>query len=165
MPQDQSQLWHLLALLAELKQGGLACCWLHKLRNPIEHAPVLLCHANLGVGLQVVRGTSRHNAITGDGCSIIARDPLVVLLLGLRGGSCGSGSLCLSLRLRCLSLRLELTVLAYMVIGMLVVALRPLARVVLLLLREEVLHLLHLSCGRRVGLGIIVRIGAVDGYK
>ena len=69
-----------------------------------------------------------------------------MLLLGLRCGCCGSGSLCLSLRLRRLCLRLELTVLGYMVIGMLVVTLRPLARVVLLLLlREEVLHLLHLS--------------------
>jgi hypothetical protein len=132
MPQDQSQLWHLLALLAELKQGGLACCWLHKLRNPIEHTPVLLRHANLRVRLQIVRGTARHDAVAGDSCPIVARDPLVVLLLRLR------------LRLRRLSLRLELTVLAYLVIGVLVVALRPLARVVLLLLREEVLHLLHL---------------------
>jgi hypothetical protein len=148
MPQDQSQLWHLLALLAELKQGGLACCWLHKLRNPIEHTPVLLRHANLRVRLQIVRGTARHDAVAGDSCPIVARDPLVVLLLGLCSGSGGGGGLCLSLRLRLrlrrLSLRLELTVLAYMVIGVLVVALRPLARVVLLLLREEVLHLLHL---------------------
>lgn len=148
MPQDQSKLWDLLALLAELKQGGLACRWLHKLRDPIEHTPILLRHANLGVRLQIIRGTSRDDAIARDSGPAVARDPLVVLLLGLRSGGGGGGSLCLSLRLRLcrLSLRLELTVLAYMVIGVLVVALRPLARVVLLLLREEVLlHLLHLS--------------------
>jgi hypothetical protein len=72
-----------------------------------------------------------------------------MLLLGLRGGGSGGSSLCLGLRLRRLCLRLELAVLGYMVVGMLVVTLRPLARVVLLLLlllllREEVLHLLHL---------------------
>jgi hypothetical protein len=156
VPQNQSKLRYLLALLAELKQGGLACCWLHKLRNPVQYAPVLLCHANLGVRLQVVRGTSRHNAVTGHGRPIIARDPLVVLLLGLRGGGSGSGSLSLSLRLSRLRLRLELTVLGYMMVGMLVVALRPLARVVLLLLREEVLHLLHLSRGRRFWVGCLL---------
>ena len=59
-----------------------------------------------------------------------------MLLLGLCGSSGGGGGLCLNLRLRRLSL--QLTVLGYMVIGVLVVALRPLARVVLLLLREVV---------------------------
>ena len=77
-----------------------------------------------------------------------------MLLLSLRGGCCGSGSL--GLGLRRLSLRLKLAVLGYMVVGMLVVALRPLARVVLLLLREEVLHLLHLSL-RSPGLGWVLR--------
>jgi hypothetical protein len=63
-----------------------------------------------------------------------------VLLLGL-GGSGGRGG-CLSLRLSLRSLSLELSVLGYMMIGVLVVALRPLTRVLLLLVREEVLHLL-----------------------
>ena len=147
MPEDQSQLGHLLALLAQFQQGRLARCGLHKLRNPIEHAPVLLCHAHLRVGLHVVRRAARHDAVAGDSRSIVARDPLVVLLLGLCGSSGGGGGLCLHLRLRRLSL--QLTVLGYMVIGVLVVALRPLARIVLLRLREEVLHLLHLMLRRR----------------
>lgn len=156
MPQDQSELWYLLALLAELKQGRLPCCWLHKLRDPVEHAPVLLCHADLCIRLQIVRGTSRDDAIARDSCSVVTRDPLVVLLLGLRSGGSSGSSLCLSLRLRLrrLSLRLELTVLAYMVTRVLMMTLRPLARVMLLLLREEVLHLLHLSRGCRFGLGV-----------
>ena len=147
MPEDQSQLGHLLALLAQLQQGRLARCGLHKLRNPVEHAPVLLRHADIRVGLHVVRRAARHDAIAGDSCSIVARDPLVVLLLGLCGSSGGGGGLCLSLRLHRLSL--QLTVLGYMVVGVLVVALRPLARIVLLRLREEVLHLLHLLLRRR----------------
>jgi hypothetical protein len=148
MPEDQSQLGHLLALLAQLQQGRLARCGLHKLRNPVEHAPVLFRHADIRVGLHVVRRAARHDAIAGDSCSIVARDPLVVLLLGLCGSSSGGGGLCLRLHLRRLSL--HLTVLGYMVIGVLVVALRPLARIVLLrLLREEVLHLLHWSLRRR----------------
>jgi hypothetical protein len=74
-----------------------------------------------------------------------------VLLLGLCGSGSGGRGLCLSLRLRGLSL--QLTVLGYMVIGVLVVALRPLARIVLLRLREEVLHLLHLLLRRRGWVG------------
>lgn len=58
-----------------------------------------------------------------------------MLLLGSSSG--GSGSLGLGLGLR---LRLELAVLGYMVMGLLVVALGPLARV-RLLVREDVLHL------------------------
>jgi hypothetical protein len=50
--------------------------------------------------------------------------------------------LCLRLRL-CLCLYLKLSVLAYMMMRLLVVALGPLARV-LLLVREDVLHLLLL---------------------
>ena len=153
MPENQGKLGHLLALLAQLQQSRLARGWLHELRNPIEYAPVLFRHADLGVGLHVVRGAAGYDAVAGDSCPIVARDPLVVLLLGLRGGSGGSGSLRLSLRRLRLGLRLELTVLGYMVVWVLVVALRPLARVVLLLLREEVLHLLHLSLGRRVWSG------------
>ena len=57
----------------------------------------------------------------------------------LLSGCCGRGG-CLRLSL-CLRLRLELlTMLSYMVMGLLVVTLGPLARV-LLLVRENMLHL------------------------
>jgi hypothetical protein len=70
--------------------------------------------------------------------AVVARDAIVVLLLG-RHGCCG-GCLCLRLSLRLRLLRLELTVLAYMVVRLLVMTLGPLARV-LLLVREDMLHL------------------------
>jgi hypothetical protein len=68
-----------------------------------------------------------------------------VLLLG-RGGGCGGClSLCLCLRLR-LRLCLELTMLGYMMVWLLVVSLGPLARI-LLLVREDMLHLLLILAG------------------
>lgn len=158
MPEYQSKLWYLFALLAQLQQGRFACSRLHELRDPVKHTPVLLSHANLGVRLYVVRGAAGHDAVAGDSCSVVARDTLVVLLLGLCGGGGGGGSLRLSLRLRGLRLRLKLAMLSYMVVGVLMVTLRPLARVVLrlLLLREVVLHLLHLS-RRSMGLSSVLR--------
>ena len=138
MPKDQRQLWDLLSLLAKLEEGRLAGGRLHQLRDPVEDAPVLLRHPDIGVRLEVVGRAAWDDAIALDRRPVVARDPVVVLLLGLGGSGGGSGSL--SLRLR--SLRLELSMLGYMVVGVLVVALRPLTRVLLLLVREEVLHLL-----------------------
>jgi hypothetical protein len=140
MPENQCQLWDLLPLLAKLKEGRFAGGRLHQLRDPVEDAPVLLRHADIGVRLDVVGRTARDDAVALDRCPVVARDPVVVLLLGL-GGSGGRGGR-LSLRLSLRSLSLKLSVLGYMMIGVLVVALRPLTRVLLLLVREEVLHLL-----------------------
>ena len=147
VPENQSQLRNLFSLLTQFQESRFTRGRLHELSYPLQNAPVLLRHADIRVGLHVVRRAARHDAIAGDSCSIVARDPLVVLLLGLCGSSSGGGGLCLSLRLHRLSL--QLTVLGYMVVGVLVVALRPLARIVLLRLREEVLHLLHLLLRRR----------------
>jgi hypothetical protein len=140
VPENQCQFWYLFSLLAQLKEGRLAGGRLHQLRDPVEDAPVLLRHPNIGVRLDVVGRTAWNDSIALDRRPVVARDPVVVLLLGL-GGS-GRRGRCLSLRLSLRGLGLELSVLGYMVIGMLVVALRPLTRVLLLLVREEMLHLL-----------------------
>lgn len=120
MPEDQGKLGHLLPLLAQLQKRRLPRVRLHQLGNPLQHAPVLLGHANLAVALKVICRSSRDDAAAGHGCTVVARDAIVVLLLSLGCGLRGGSGLRLSLSLR---LRLELTVLGYMVILVLVVAL------------------------------------------
>jgi hypothetical protein len=163
VPKNQCQLWDLLPLLAQLKEGRLAGSRLHQLRDPVEDAPVLIRHANLGVRLDIVCGAARDNAVALNRRPIVARNPVVVLLLGLGGGGGGSGGLSLRLSLRGLCLSLQLTVLGYMMVGVLVVALRPLAGVLLLLVREEVLHWLLIRVRLRASRVVCRGQGGVGG--
>jgi hypothetical protein len=130
VPEYQSQLRHLFALLAQLQEGGLARCRLHELRDPVKHSLVLLCDVDVGVCLNIVGRSARDHVVARQRGSVVARDAIVVLLLGRRG-CCGC----------CLCLGLKLTVLRYMVMRLLVVRLGPLT-LVLLLVREDMLHLL-----------------------
>ena len=157
VPENQRKLGNLLALLAQLQQRCLARGGLHELRYPLEDAPVLFRHADLAC-LRVVRRTARNHVVSGETGAVVASDSAVVLLLGGGGGSSSSLGLCLCLCLclglclclrLCLRLRLELAVLGYMMVGLLVVALLPLARV-LLLMREDVLHWLRVLFSARV---------------
>jgi hypothetical protein len=137
MPKDQRQLRHLLSLLAQLQKGRFAGHRFHELRDPIQDALVFFCHANVCVRLDIVgRSARRNHVVARYGGAIVARDAIVVLLLGRRG--CSSGCLSLGLRLR---LCLKLTMLRYMMMWLLVVGLGPLA-LILLLVREDMLHLL-----------------------
>lgn len=138
VPEYQCKLRHLFSLLAQLQESGLACQWLHQLRNPVQDALVLLRHADFCVRLHIVGwAAGRDDVVARKSGAIVpgGGDAVVVLLLGCGCG--GRGCLCLGLRL-CL----ELAVLAYMVMRLLVVTLRPLAWVLLLLVREDMLHLL-----------------------
>lgn len=146
MPQDQSQLRHLFALLAQFQEGRLACGRLHELCDPVQNALVLLRHADVGVRLDVVGGPARYHVVVRHGSAVIARDAIVVLLL--RGLCCDGGSLSLSLHLTLLCLCLKLAMLlGYMVVRLLMVTLRPLSRVLLLLVREDMLHWLLILIG------------------
>jgi hypothetical protein len=139
MPEYQGQLRDLFALLAQLQQRRFARHRLHELRDPVQNALIFLRHANVCVRLNVVGRPARSDHVVArQSGAVVARDAIVVLLLG-RHGCCG-GCLCLRLSLRLRLLRLELTVLAYMVVRLLVMTLGPLARV-LLLVREDMLHL------------------------
>lgn len=60
MPQDQGQLRHLLTLLAELQQRRLARVRVQHLRDPIQHAPVLLAEVRIRPG--VGPGAPHHAA-------------------------------------------------------------------------------------------------------
>jgi hypothetical protein len=134
MPQDQGKLRHLLALLAQLEEGGLARVRLHELRNPLQDALVLLRHDGLVVvALDVVGWSPWDDASTRNRIAVVARHAREVLLL------CGRRGDRSSLRLRLMRLELALLV-AYMVGRVLLVVLRPLARV-LLLVWIDVLHL------------------------
>ena len=136
MPQNQGKLRHLLALLAQLEEGGLARVGLHKLRNPLQDALVLLRHDGLAVALDIVcRSTWNDAAARYRVAVVVASHARKVLLLrcSRRRRS--------SLRLGLLRLELGLLLVGYMVGRvLLVLVLRPLARV-LLLVRVDVLHL------------------------
>jgi hypothetical protein len=132
VPKDQCQLGHLFALLAEFQKGCLPRGRLHQVRDPLEHPPVIFRHTHFSAQLIEVRGwTARDRTSTGNGGSVAARDAIVMLLLSSRGGHGDS----LGLRLGLLMLR----VLGHMVIWVLLVAVPPLGRELLLV--EKVLHL------------------------
>ena len=131
MPEDQSELWHLLSLLAEFQKSGLSRVAVHELRDPAQDTSVLLADAVL----------SRHRSLAHVvGVQITARDvcrdATVVLLLSRGGSGSGSGSLSLSLSMRGLmGVLLDL-------MGLLLV--NPwLAMRILVLVREDVLCLQH----------------------
>ena len=133
MPQNQGKLRHLLTLLGQLQESGLARVGLHKLRNPLQDALVFLRHNSLVVALDVVGRSARNYAGTWDRGAIVGGHAVEVLLL--RGSSGDSGGL--GLCLMCLQLALLVN---YMVGLVLLVVLRPVARVLLLVL-VDVLHL------------------------
>ena len=62
MPENQSQLRYLLALLAQLQESCFASAWLHELCYPLEDASVLFRHADIG-SLDVVCRTARNDVI------------------------------------------------------------------------------------------------------
>lgn len=134
MPQDQGELWHLLALLAQLEEGRLARVGLHELRNPLQDALVLLRHDGLAIALNIVRRSTWNDATARHRVAVVASHAREVLLLR------GSRSDRSSLRLRLMRLELSLLLVGYMVGRVLLVVLRPLAGV-LLLVRVDVLHL------------------------
>ena len=133
MPQDQGKLWHLLTLLRQLQECGLARIGLHELRNPFQNALVLLRHDSLIVALDVVGWPTRNYARAWDRGAIVGGHAVEVLLLCGSGGHSGGLGLCLM----CLQLALLVN---YMVGLVLLVVLRPVARVLLLVL-VNVLHL------------------------
>lgn len=139
MPEDQSQLWDLLPLLAQLEKRSLASGRLHKLGHPFQHAPVFVRHANVSC-LHVVCWAPGDGVVARQSGAIVGRELLVVLALGS-----GLDSLRLLLCMQLCGLRLMLAMLGYMVLRLLVVALTPLA--VLLLMREEMLHWLRVPSG------------------
>ena len=141
VPEDQSQFRYLLPFLTKLQEGGLACSRLHQLRDPLQHAPVLIrdsiLTADPDLRAQIIcRSSWNSSAAARDSSPVVARNTVVVLLLLLllllRGLNSSGLGLCLSL--------LMLNLLRCMVIGVLVVALHPLGRELLLVL-EIVLHL------------------------
>ena len=140
MPKDQGELWHLLALLRQLQERSFARVRLHQLRNPLQDALVFLRHDRLAVALDIVCWPARNHAGAWDRGAVVASHAIEVLLL--RGSSSHGGSLSLCL------VRLELALLVdYMVLlVLLVVLLRPVPRVLLLVL-VDVLHLR--ASGRR----------------
>jgi hypothetical protein len=139
VPEDQSQFRDLFPFLAKLQEGGLACSGLHKLRDPLQHAPVLIrdsiLTADPNLCAQIIcRSSWNSSAAPGDSSPVVTRNAVVVLLLLLLLRSLNSSGLGLSLSL------LMLDLLRRMVIGVLVVALHPFGRELLLVL-EIVLHL------------------------
>jgi hypothetical protein len=139
VPENEGKFWHLLPLLAKLEKRRLSRVRLHELSDPVQDAPVLLRQARVTIALEIVRRSTWDDAAARHAAAVISRDAIVVLLLcGRLLGSLGRLRLRLNLGLRLL--RLKLSMLGYMVIRMLVVSLRPLARV-LLLVCEDVLHL------------------------
>ena len=83
VPQDQSQLGNLLALLAQLQQSSLASVLVQEVGDVLQGAPVLL--GNVQRGVRAMSLGQGANAVVG------ASETIVVLLLG-DGSSCG-GSL------------------------------------------------------------------------
>lgn len=134
MPQNQGKLRHLLALLGQLQESSLARVGLHKLRNPLQDALVLLRHDSLVVALDVVGRSARNYAGTWDRGAIVGGHAIEVLLL------CGSGGDSGGLGLRLMGLQLALLVNYMVSLVLLLVVLRPVTRVLLLVL-VDVLHL------------------------
>jgi len=150
VPEDQSQLRNLFSLLAQFQKSSLTRGRLHELGYPLQDAPVLLRHSDVG-GLDVVRGAAGDGVVAGKGGAIAGGELLVVLSLGSRLN--GLGLLLLSVQLG--GLGLVLSVLAYMVLRLLVMAMglslsgpvAVLLLLLLLLLREEMLHWPRLPTG------------------
>lgn len=140
VPESQSQLRNLFSLLTQFQESRFTRGRLHELSYPLQNAPVLLRHSNIGC-LNVVGGPARNGIIAGDSGAIIGGELLVILSLGSRLDSLG-----LLLGVQLCGLRLMLSVLAYMMLGLLVMGLAlsgPVAVLLLLLLllmREEMLH-------------------------
>lgn len=87
MPQDQSQLRNLLALLAQFKQSGLARVFIQKIGNILQSAPVIFRHRGLKRCLLGMGLSQGIDTIVGAGNAV------VVLLLGNVGSSSGGGGL------------------------------------------------------------------------
>lgn len=84
MPNNQRQLWHLLALFAELHQGGLAAVRIEQICHPHKHLSVFL--ADGSIQPNTGRPSARHG------------NAVIVLLLSRRRSS--RSSLRLSMLLR-----------------------------------------------------------------
>lgn len=147
MPQNQSQLGHLLALLAQLQKSALPRVRIHHLRNPLQHPSVLVTdsahsssftHAialslptQATLSVVIVHAAARELLHVGAG---VGCNAAIVLLLCL-GGS-GGGCLCLCvLLLQTVGVRLLMRVPL------------PVGRRVLVLVRKDVLLRGQHGCG------------------
>lgn len=87
MPEDQSQLWDLLSLLAQLQKRALASLLVQELSDPNQHPPVLLgdiVHHSAIVSLTWQKVWDLRSIVGGLKSSIVG---------GLCGGGCGLGLL------------------------------------------------------------------------
>ncbi len=82
VPQDKRQLWDLLSLLAQLKEGSLSSILVQKIRNVGECSAVVLGHG--AFALDVFLGMVRINAVH----VAVGWHAAVVTLMG---GICGGG--------------------------------------------------------------------------
>lgn len=85
MPQDQSQLWDLFALLAQLQKSRLPCVLIQQIGDEVQGPPVLLRDRLHHAILTMCGGNGRGSRV------VVSCDAIVVLLLS--GGGCGSSSL------------------------------------------------------------------------
>lgn len=87
MPEDQSQLWDLLSLLAQLQKRALASFLVQELGNPNQYPPVLLgdiVHHSAIMSLAWQNVWNLRSIMGGLKSSIVS---------GLRRGGCGLGLL------------------------------------------------------------------------
>lgn len=85
MPENQSQLWDLLSLLAQLQESALASLLVQELSDPDQHPPILLgdiVHHSTIVSLTWQKVWDLRSIVGGLKSSIVG---------GLRGGGCGLG--------------------------------------------------------------------------
>ncbi len=90
VPQDQGQLRHLFALLAELEQGRLSGAAVHELGDPAQDAAILVADAVLQRGRRRSLAAVAVQVVRQD--VVVGRDAVIVMLLRERGrGRCGLG--------------------------------------------------------------------------
>ena len=87
MPQDQSQFWDLLALLAELQQSSLPSVLVEQVGDVGQCSTIVLRHRGLNIAILSMSCRQSTRVIVGSG------DAVVVSLL--RNGGGGGGSCCL----------------------------------------------------------------------
>lgn len=158
VPEHQSQLWHLLALLAQLHQGAFASIGIHEFRDPLQHLPVFFRHGLFRPRRPLLHESGEASAVAGvvarvlsvacgilsmrRGMILIARsDAIVMLVLGSGRGYGGRLSLGLLLSM------------AYALVGLRLARMLPgrLLMAVLLLVGEDVLagkHFVFEASGR-----------------
>jgi len=85
MPQDQSQLWDLFALLAQLQKSRLPCVLVQQVSDKVQGPSILFGDSLHHAILAVCRSNRRGGSV------VVSCDAIVVLLLC--SGCCGSCSL------------------------------------------------------------------------